>query len=52
MEKEIVISVFCPICGHHLAGHGIVNGEMAQIMAYCPLCNESFTFENVEIKNI
>ena len=45
MTNNIVVSVSCPICGHHLAGFGTLENDALKIMAYCPLCDNEYTFE-------
>ena len=55
MEKEItgtLISVSCPICGHHLVGFGKIEKDILRIRAYCPLCDSEFIFdEDKKIQN-
>ena len=41
----MIVSVHCPICGHHLAGHSCENSEGLKIMAYCPMCDKEYLFE-------
>ena len=41
----MIISVSCPICGHHLAGHGYIENDILRIKAYCPLCDNEYRFE-------
>lgn len=47
MENNIVISVYCPICGHHLVGYGAVDGADVHIDAYCSLCDKNYIFNSV-----
>lgn len=32
----------CPECGNRLSPHGKVNGAIAHVEAYCPMCNKSY----------
>ena len=41
----MIVSVFCPICGHHLAGHNCENSKTLNITAYCPICDNEYLFE-------
>lgn len=41
----MIISVFCPICGHHLVGYGYEEKNVLKITAYCPLCDNEYMFK-------
>ena len=45
MEKQIVVALSCPICGHHLVGFCNNDKNHSYISAYCPLCDEEFVFD-------
>lgn len=35
-------TIYCPECGHHLAPSGKVNGKIANVEAYCPICDKNY----------
>ena len=38
--------VFCPSCARQLEPQGKVHGNIAKVMAYCPICKVDYAWES------